>query len=134
MQCNCIADDGAVCCQPPNCTPAGCCRSVAWVLNGWFLFLPTGHTNLDYLMASITAGSSHVTMQPMGGARVTEHVMAALWRDWDLDHVRTDLCLAVPITYSDARAVVGGSLFWIGAYLSVVEAVNADNEVSCLCT
>lgn len=58
-------------------------RSVAWVLNGWFLFLPSGNEELDYLMSSITA-------------------------------------------------VIGGSLFWIGAYLSVVEAVNTDQKVSLL--
>lgn len=56
------------------------CRSVAWVLNGWYLFLPSGNATLDYMMASITA-------------------------------------------------VVGGTLFWIGAYLSIVEAVNTDQKV-----
>ena len=50
------------------------------VVNGWFLFLPTGHENLNLYMASYSA-------------------------------------------------LAGGSLFWIGAYLSVVEALNTDNQV-----
>jgi hypothetical protein len=58
--------------QAQACTRAGGCRSVAWVLNGWFLFLPTGHTNLDYLMASITAGGSLSTPSSTGRSHTPE--------------------------------------------------------------
>mmetsp|Transcript_21318 Transcript_21318/g.64142 ORF Transcript_21318/g.64142 Transcript_21318/m.64142 type:complete len:390 (+) Transcript_21318:300-1469(+) len=54
--------------------------SCCWVVNGWFLFLPTGRDNLNLYMAAYFA-------------------------------------------------LGGGTLFWIGAYLSVVEALNTDVQV-----
>ena len=118
--------------------------SVAWVVNGFYLFLPTGNAAVDLYASGYSGALVQQLLPPdksIPTACVLSIVLSAMFlcmvgvlvwacmhyrrvsrssihlSKWTRRSVRCPLCSA---------ALVGGTLFTIGAYLGIVEALNTD--------